>query len=294
MQGFFAAEGLGWPQVKLPPNFRGELAEEDVPSESHSSSDEANPTEDEENPIQPQQCTPAATAAEPDAGPSTSSEDNVTNPTTSAGATTHADPTENRASSSMAEVRNLAQQHREQADAWQFSIESVQALLMSRFSRLSLKAIEWGMGQEEKARQWYTEEIARHCKELKVERAGLFLYTKIPFIDEDKEERPAKKTKKSSMSPKLVARLSKEQAFGGKIKNHLQSDGDDPVSTSEARQVRTYGNSSALAKKTTSPALPSQGKPSASRPSSTRPKTSSRPQPTRQSGKRKGGKSGQL
>ncbi|CAH1242463.1 Hypp6735 [Branchiostoma lanceolatum] len=51
------------------------------------------------------------------------------------------------------------------------------------------------------------------------------------------------------------------------------TDGDDTVSTSEARQVCTYGKSSAPAKKTTSPALPSQGKPSAGRPSSTRPDT---------------------
>ncbi|CAH1242521.1 Hypp6797 [Branchiostoma lanceolatum] len=69
--------------------------------------------------------------------------------------------------------------------------------------------------------------------------------------------------------------------------HHLQSDGDDTVSTSEARQVHTYGKSSAPAKKTTSPALPSQGKPSAGRSSSTRPETSSRPQPTRRSGKRR-------
>ncbi|KAI8503983.1 hypothetical protein Bbelb_180510 [Branchiostoma belcheri] len=40
---------------------------------------------------------------------------------------------------SMAEVRNLAKQHPELAEAWQSSIESVQALVMSRFSRLSLK-----------------------------------------------------------------------------------------------------------------------------------------------------------
>ncbi|CAH1242538.1 Hypp6815 [Branchiostoma lanceolatum] len=78
-----------------------------------------------------------------------------------------------------------------------------------------------------------------------------------------------------------LARSSSLQA------HHLQSDGDAPVSTSEARQVRTYGKSSAPAEKTTSPALPSQGKPSAGRPSSTRPETSSRPQPTRRSGKRK-------
>ncbi|CAH1242376.1 Hypp6633 [Branchiostoma lanceolatum] len=49
-----------------------------------------------------------------------------------------------------------------------------------------------------------------------------------------------------------LARSRSQQA------HHLQSDGDDHVSTSEARQVRTYGKSSAPAKKTTSPALPSQ------------------------------------
>jgi len=54
--------------------------------------------------------------------------------------------------------------------------------ILNREFHFQVPAIQWGMKQEEKARQQYLEATLCICKDVKLEEVGLILYKDFPFI----------------------------------------------------------------------------------------------------------------